>query len=57
MGEDQPMGDAMTWVAFAGGLVAGAFFGVLAMCLFAMCSRADHPEDYPDPRKVNDELR
>ena len=57
MGEDQPMGDAMVWLALIGGLIGGTFLGMFIMCLVAICKRADHPEDYPDPRKVNDELR
>jgi hypothetical protein len=46
----QPMGDEMIWVAFFGGLIAGGVLGVLAMCLAAICKRADHPEDYPSPK-------
>jgi hypothetical protein len=40
----------MIWVAFTVGIITGAFFGVLVMCILAICKRADHPEDYPAPK-------
>lgn len=43
----------MIWVAFTGGIVIGAFFGVFLVALLAICKRADHPEGYKAPVKEN----